>query len=107
MSLMCNCSTDDFDYPDFYTHKTVKARKPHKCCECQDEINPGEKYELVKGKWCGRIDSFKTCLPCVHIRSDYCPDGFLHGGLWEALHECLGIDYTHADSDDDDDEEDT
>lgn len=61
----------------------VRARKPQKCCECKDPINPGDHYEVTSGKWDGDWMSFKTCLPCKEIREAFCCDGWVYGSLWE------------------------
>lgn len=91
--MTCDCSIDVDYSPDFFVSNIVTARTTHKCCECQDEIRPREQYEKVTGKWEGELDTFHTCQPCKRIRDDYCCGGYEFGGLWEALHECLGIDY--------------
>jgi hypothetical protein len=61
----------------------VRARKPQKCCECGERINPGDRYEIVSGKWDGEWASFKTCLPCKEIREAFCCEGWTFGFLWE------------------------
>lgn len=91
--MNCDCSIDVDCYPEFSTTKVVTARKLHKCCECDEQIKPGEKYELVQGKWEGQMDKFNTCIPCSNIRNDYCPNGYEFGGLSEAIWECLGFNY--------------
>lgn len=60
----------------------VRARKPQKCCECSDPINPGDRYEVVSGKWDGEWSCFKTCLPCKEIREAFCCEGWTFGTLW-------------------------
>lgn len=94
MLISCDCSIDDYDGPTISSCKLVKARRQHTCCECGDPIQPGQTYELVKGLWDGRWDTFKTCIGCTRIREDLCPHGWLHGGLAEQVQECLGFDYT-------------
>ncbi len=47
-----------------------KARKEHKCCECQRVIKVGEKYHLFKGCWDGEWGRFKTCVACNDLRYD-------------------------------------
>jgi hypothetical protein len=84
--------TGDFDAPDFYERKNVKARKPHHCKECHREIPVGEVYECVSGKWDGTVSTFCTCAECQDIATALSCDGNrMHGGLWEAL-EDLGPD---------------
>jgi hypothetical protein len=59
---------DDYEPWDFYDQRIVKARKPHKCCECYREIAAGSEYECITGKCDGYIDRYKTCLDCMNIR---------------------------------------
>ena len=91
----CDCSVSPYDHdgPTVCTTRTRRARKPHRCCECGEEIRPGEQYEAVRGLWEGYWDSYATCLTCVRIRRDYCPCGWIYGGLRETLMECIGLDY--------------
>lgn len=66
MSYDCSC---DYDPAEFYSASIRTARKSHKCEECGAPILPGDKYEAVVGKWDGNLDTFKTCEPCVDIRT--------------------------------------
>lgn len=70
------------EQPELCGTLIVKAHKPQKCCECHDPINPGDRYEVVSGKWEGEWMSFKTCLPCKEIRETFCCDGWTFGMLW-------------------------
>ncbi len=65
MSYDCYC---DYDQPSFYNSAIVTARKPHKCEECRNIIQPGDKYERATGKW-DYVDTFKTCSHCVDLRT--------------------------------------
>lgn len=65
MSYDCYC---DYDAPAFYNTEIRKARKPHRCEECNGQILPGEHYEHVVGKW-EWVDTFKTCCRCVDLRT--------------------------------------
>lgn len=89
----CSCSIDPagYDGPEFITTRVVRARKAHVCIECDETIQPGEPYEVVRGVWEGEWSRFKTCLVCVRIREDFFPRGFLYGGLSTQLWECLEI----------------
>jgi hypothetical protein len=89
---MFNCICVEPDVAcDFYQERVVTARLEHHCCECQAAIAPGEKYEYVVGVWDGNFDTYKTCLPCAHVRADVMSCGFIFGMLWE--------DIRHAHSD--------
>jgi len=76
-------SGGDYDSPAFISHKTIRARKRHKCCECSDDVVPGSKYVRVVGKW-DDFCEYKICLVCDEIRrklSDEC----CFGELWDRI----------------------
>lgn len=56
--------------PDVYDVSTPKAKKQHTCCECRGFIEPGEKYQRVRGLWDHEWLNFKTCLDCVILRDE-------------------------------------
>ena len=58
--------------PTLFRELTVTARKQHKCCECCEAINKGERYQKSKGLWDGHFMEFKTCLPCARTRTRIC-----------------------------------
>jgi hypothetical protein len=64
---MCDCYFDN--PPTLYEQRTVKGRKPHKCCECLRVIERGERHEYVKGLWDGEFSEYRTCDKCVDMRS--------------------------------------
>lgn len=84
-----SCVIDiDYDYGScsFFDEKVLLARKEHRCCECGDIINKGDKYEKVVGKWEGDFIEYKTCLVCKEIRDRiFC--SFIFTALWEELSE--------------------
>lgn len=91
--IQCDCSIDhDMDVP-VYRDKIIKARKLHKCCECQSNITIGQHYERVIGMCDGHWFSVATCLPCLAIRLRYSPNGWIFGELRDHLEDCLGFDY--------------
>lgn len=96
----CDCSCTDYLRNDVYRSDMRTARKPHKCCECQDTIGPGQRYEDVAALTEGGWWTAKTCEPCKYMRNHYCPDGFCHGGLAETLMECLGFSPYQVEADD-------
>lgn len=86
----CYC---DYDAPEFYERKIVKARKRHKCEECAGWISPGEQYEYAAGKWEGDFYTFKTCERCVDLYTwtknnvpCVCP---VHGNMDEAMQDAI------------------
>jgi hypothetical protein len=48
-----------------------RARREHRCCECDGTIKVGDTYEYVSGVWDNQGASFKTCLACAGIRKWY------------------------------------
>ena len=82
----CIYTGNDYNPPDLYSLKWVKARKEHACCECRRTISKGEEYEHVSGKWDGHMDTFHTCAECADIATSLaCDGGRMHGGLWDAM----------------------
>jgi len=66
----CSCTIDTYyESNTFYDESTIRARKPHACCECGDIIKAGDKYKKARGMTDGRFWEYKTCLTCVEIRS--------------------------------------
>lgn len=62
-----DCVCDSYSSP--YWAEARKARTPHKCCECNVKIVPGERYEHVRG--CCEGDWFvaDTCARCLELRA--------------------------------------
>ena len=74
--------------PELYEQFERTARKQHKCSECARVIEPGDKYELVKGKWDGEFDTFKTCKFCLDLFNfvrSHTSFEFAHGTLTEDI----------------------
>lgn len=76
----------DYDMPAFCSESYLKARKPHKCCECYREIPKGAEYERVTGKW-DRVSTYKTCMDCVNIRRGLSCGSWCYTMLWEDIRE--------------------
>ena len=69
----CSCTIEAFDDEnDFYDDRYIKARKPHRCCECNGAIEPGDLYERVTLQYEERWSHYSTCMLCVEIRSCFC-----------------------------------
>lgn len=101
MECACSCSYD-YETGECFSEKMVKARKSHACCECDATIEVGELHEVAKGKWGEEWESFRTCLPCLRLRDDICPDNHVFGELREVVMECWGVDYVDGFQEDDD-----
>lgn len=74
---------------EFYSERIVKAKKPHRCCECQRTIAPSESYEHVSGRSEGDFWTAKTCADCRAIRKALVCGTWVFGGLWEAIEESV------------------
>ena len=61
----CYC---DYDPAEFYHSEKRKARKQHKCDECDGVIQSGERYEHVRAKWEGDVGTYDTCARCLDLR---------------------------------------
>ena len=93
---MSNCiylDTDEF-CALVYTARTPRARKKHKCCECGDDIQPGDLYENFRGMF-PEHDSwsqYKTCARCVNVRTDFFK-GWMFESMVDDFMEVHGFDY--------------
>lgn len=67
--------SDYCELPEFYHEEMVRARKPHKCCECGFTISIREEYMRCSGKWEGEISVFRQHLACYsfarHVNLDH------------------------------------
>ena len=87
--MSCGCINVYYDdsVADFYREKIIKARKVHKCCECSKEIQRGEQYERIVGKWDGDMYTYKTCMDCVSIRKTFFCNGWIFEHMYEDVRE--------------------
>lgn len=85
MSCSDVCIDMDTDgiYNDFHSVATRRARKPHQCEECHDQINPGDRYEYASGKNEAGFFDVRTCLVCAEVRKTFVCGSFYYGQLWE------------------------
>lgn len=65
MAYECVC---DYDRPDVYRRETRIARVPHKCYECCNTIQKGERYEYNTSLYDGDWNESKTCCRCLTVR---------------------------------------
>ena len=80
----------DGDTPEIYNERMVRARKVHKCCECEREILVGAVYEKVSGRWEGEFGTYKFCADCSDIgKSLSCGEGRTFLNLWDDIEENL------------------
>jgi hypothetical protein len=87
----------DFDQADWENVKTLRARKSHRCCECQGEIAPGQTYENYVLALDGTISRYKTCVMCVEIRNAFCCGGsWMFTTIWDEMTEYVFPELTTA-----------
>lgn len=55
------------ELPSLFRSVERTARKQHKCCECRQEIKPGERYRYSFGIWDSKPETYKQCLTCARI----------------------------------------
>lgn len=65
MSFDCFC---DYDPPEVYSSRFVRARKEYRCYECRKLIRVGERHEYAFGVLDGWTYQPRTCMGCVGIR---------------------------------------
>lgn len=68
------------DGPDFYSERTPRARKPHRCFECGRTIPTGDTYRLIAGKWDGEFDQYRIHAECYALAERL--GDLMCGGEW-------------------------
>ncbi len=63
------------------------ARKTHECGECLCLIQPSDTYEVDTTIYEGGLNTYKICLPCLHVRESMLPCGWYYGRIWDDIHE--------------------
>jgi hypothetical protein len=86
----CEC---DYDSNRVWNTRRRKARKPHRCEECNELIETGTTYVYATflSADCDWGD-YTVCVPCWRISRDLGQCCIL-GNLRDHLRECLGFDY--------------
>jgi hypothetical protein len=95
------CINEYHDGCDLYNEKVVTARKPYRCEECGDPIEPGQEYEYVKYMFEDYWGTFRTCITCRNIRRSLFRTWLL-GNMWEVLLEEYGGFEDEEDEEDED-----
>lgn len=62
MSVSC-----DGEYPEVSNAEIRRARLPHKCCACQEEIRPGDWHHYTFYIFEGIANEDRRCLRCEAI----------------------------------------
>lgn len=83
--------SDDGERPEFQDITNPKARREHRCCECERTIAAGESYQRYVGKFDGEMYCEKTCSQCAEIRSAFCCGGGwpFFGDLWGEMQDAF------------------
>ena len=63
--IECYC---DYESPEVYSSKRVRARKEYRCYECSSKIAVGERHEYAFGVADGFSYQPRTCASCLDIR---------------------------------------
>ena len=87
-----NCCLVDLDHHggsewSFFHASEHTARKKHRCGECGETIQPGEPYELAKGKDENGWHSFKTCAACLELRVHFFCGAYIFGNILSDLRD--------------------
>ena len=83
---MCDCS--DFEAPAVFEDVVRRARKRHRCGECQSLIKPSHSYWESRSLWDGRWSTHQTCGSCSVVGRTLV-DCYTFCGLAD----CLAEDY--------------
>jgi hypothetical protein len=83
------CAIDWSDGWEFYSAAERRARKDHKCYDCNRVIHRGETYHHAAGKSDGYFCDYKICAHCIAAGAwlNAACGGWLYGGIGEELRE--------------------
>ena len=90
-----NCLIDIDYIDDFYEElhcKIMKARRNWRCCECSTMIPKGNEHEVFVGKIDNRINTHRTCLTCISIRSKFLCS-WVFEGIYENISDALDNEF--------------
>ena len=94
MECSCTVGVEIDDYCILLSNKFVKARKEHKCNECNRAIPIGEEYFKEATVYEGHFQGHKTCEDCYSIRQVFFSSGWYWGDICmmmeEFIYNCRG-----------------
>ena len=70
------------DTPALFREYKRRARKNHKCDECDVVIHAAEIYEDVVMLCDGEWTQHKTCPACLEVRNAIFCNSWLYGAVW-------------------------
>ena len=83
------CMVDACEEPwSWSSIRERKARKAHRCSECEREIELGERYMDGRAGYDGSVSVWKTCAHCAAAVSwlqETCRGYLIHGALEDLL----------------------
>lgn len=85
---MCMWDDDGESY-QMADRQMRRARKEHRCTECNRTIAIGERHEVMKGLYDGHWDTHRVCAQCIEARrwlAEVC-EGWLYTTIEEDLRE--------------------
>lgn len=91
---VCIGGYDADGMPEFHEVRWPKARKDHRCEDCNEVIPKGIVYQRYSGKFDGEFYDIITCSICSEIRSaftcsEYDQTGPPPGELWADIAEMM------------------
>lgn len=85
MDCLINMDINDFEYETVRQKVYAAVNSKHTCCECDQPVKKGQKYELFIGRdESGRKDVYYTCIDCLSVRNAFFYD-FQFTALWDTL----------------------
>ena len=90
-------SIDNGDYVTLLAETKRKARKQHRCNECQGAILPGQAYLDERYLFEGAVSTHKTCPCCLSVREHLFCNIITYNQLWSDLEDFL-YDWLHYDT---------
>jgi hypothetical protein len=97
VTLDCSC---DYDPPQVYSSRMVRARKEYRCYECRAKIAVGEQHEYAFGVSDGWTYQPRTCTHCVGIRKFVATNipcfCWAHGNLIDDCRNIIQASYEQA-----------
>ena len=85
----CGCIYTGVDSYAPETATIRMARKVHRCCECRQPIEPGQRYEVRAHFEDGSVSTYKTCLSCAEIRNTFFCEGWYYGSVWSDIESAM------------------
>lgn len=80
-------------YVQMYNCEFVKARKEHRCVECERIIVRRTDYQRITFLWEGAFETHHTCSDCAEIREAFdcseSDEAIQFGELWGSMREAF------------------